>query len=212
MRHVYLATLFACVLLVSILGFRGQTFTLPPIDIFPEWGFPSMEHQPKLRPQGHSAFFADGRADRTPPARTVARGMLRADDHLYRGKDAAGAFTKGLPASLTTDLKFLERGRDRYQIYCAPCHSATGDGKGITSRYGMGATPTYHDDRLRTMPDGEIYNTITNGKNTMFPYADKLIPEDRWAVVAYVRALQRAQQGKPADVTDAAAKSTLGLP
>ncbi|MBL9212005.1 MAG: cytochrome c [Opitutaceae bacterium] len=212
MRHLYLATLFACVLGVSILGFRGQTFTQPPIDIFPEWAFPSMEHQPKLRPQGHSAFFADGRADRTPPARTVARGMLREDDHLYRGKDAAGAFTKGLPAGLTADLKFLERGRDRYQIYCAPCHGATGDGKGITSRYGMGATPTYHDDRLRTMPDGEIYNTITNGKNTMFSYADKLIPEDRWAVVAYVRALQRAQQGKPADVTDAAAKSTLGLP
>jgi len=212
MRHLYLATLFACVLGVSILGFRGQTFTLPPIDIFPEWAFPSMEHQPKLRPQGQSAFFADGRADRTPPVRTVARGMLREDDHLYRGKDAAGAFAKGLPAGLTADLKFLERGRDRYQIYCAPCHSATGDGKGITSRYGMGATPTYHDDRLRTMPDGEIYNTITNGKNTMFSYADKLIPEDRWAVVAYVRALQRAQQGKPADVTDATAKSTLGLP
>lgn len=211
MRHVYLATLFACVLLVSILGFRGQTFTQPPIDIFPEWGFPSMENQPKLRPQGHSAFFADGRADRTPPARTVARGMLREDDHLYRGKDAAGAFTQGFPAGLTIDAKFLERGRDRYQIYCAPCHGTTGDGKGITSRYGMGATPTYHDDRLRTMPAGEIYNTITNGKNTMFPYADKLIPEDRWAVVAYVRALQRAQQGKPADVTDAAAKSTLGL-
>jgi len=212
MRHLYLATLFACVLGVSILGFRGQTFTLPPIDIFPEWAFPSMENQPKLRPQGTSAFFADGRADRTPPVRTVARGMLREDDHLYRGKDAAGAFAQGFPASLTVDRNFLERGRDRYQIYCAPCHSATGDGKGITSRYGMGATPTYHDDRLRTMPDGEIYNTITNGKNTMFSYADKLIPEDRWAVVAYVRALQRAQQGKPADVTDAAAKSTLGLP
>lgn len=211
MRHVYLATLFACVLLVSILGFRGQTFTQPPIDIFPEWAFPSMEHQPKLRPQGHSAFFADGRADRTPPARTVARGMLREDDHLYRGKDASGAFTKGFPAGLAIDAKFLQRGREQYQIYCAPCHGTTGDGKGITSRYGMGATPTYHDDRLRTMPDGEIYNTITNGKNTMFSYADKLIPEDRWAVVAYVRALQRAQQGKPADVTDAAAKSTLGL-
>jgi mono/diheme cytochrome c family protein len=212
MRHLYLATLFACVLGVSILGFRGQTFTLPPIDIFPEWAFPSMENQPKLRPQGTSAFFADGRADRTPPVRTVARGMLREDDHLYRGKDAAGAFVPSFPANLTVDRNFLERGRDRYQIYCAPCHSATGDGKGITSRYGMGATPTYHDDRLRTMPDGEIYNTITNGKNTMFSYADKLIPEDRWAVVAYVRALQRAQQGKPADVTDAAAKSTLGLP
>jgi mono/diheme cytochrome c family protein len=212
MRHLYLATLFACLLGVSILGFRGQTFTLPPIDIFPEWAFPSMENQPKLRPQGTSVFFADGRADRTPPVRTVARGMLREDDHLYRGKDAAGAFVPGFPANLTVDRNFLERGRDRYQIYCAPCHSATGDGKGITSRYGMGATPTYHDDRLRTMPDGEIYNTITNGKNTMFSYADKLIPEDRWAVVAYVRALQRAQQGKPADVTDAAAKSTLGLP
>ncbi len=211
MRHVYLATFFACVLLVSILGFRGRTFTQPPIDLFPEWGFPSMEHQPKLRPQATSAFFADGRADRTPPARTVARGMLREDDHLYRGKDAGGAFTAGFPSGLSIDAGFLQRGRHQYQIYCAPCHGATGDGKGITSRYGMGATPTYHDDRLRTMPDGEIFNTITNGKNTMFPYADKLVPEDRWAVVAYVRALQRAQQGKPADVTDAAAKSSLGL-
>jgi mono/diheme cytochrome c family protein len=211
MRHVYLITLFVCVLLVSILGFRGSIFTAPPLDIFPEWAFPSMEHQPKYRPQSASAFFADGRADRVPPARTVARGMLREDDHRYRGKDSAGAFAAGFPAGLTIDVAFLQRGRDRYQIYCAPCHSATGDGNGITKKYGMGATPTYHDPRLRTMPDGEIYNTITNGKNTMLPYADKLSPEDRWAVVAYVRALQRAQQGTAADVTDAAAKTSLGL-
>lgn len=212
MRQVYLVTLFVCVLLVSILGFRGTTFTAPPLDVFPEWAFPSMEHQPKYRPQSTSAFFADGRADRVPPARTVARGMLREDDHLHRGKNSTGAFVHGMPAGLTVDGKFLERGRDRYQIYCAPCHGAIGDGNGITKKYGMGATPTYHDERMRTMPDGEIYNTIANGKNTMYPYADKLVPEDRWAVVAYVRALQRSQQGKAADVTDASAKSTLGLP
>lgn len=211
MRQVYLVTLFVCVLLVSILGFRGTKFTAPPLDIFPEWAFPSMEHQPKFRPQAASTFFADGRADRTPPAHTVARGMLRDDDHRHFGKTAAGAFATGFPAGVTIDAKLLERGRDRYQIYCAPCHGALGDGNGITKKYGMGATPSYHDDRLRTMPDGEIYNTITAGKNTMLGYADKLIPDDRWAVVAYVRALQRAQQGKAADVTDAAAKSSLGI-
>ena len=211
MRHVYLITLFVCVLLVSILGFRGTKFAEPPIDIFPEWAFPSMEHQPKLRPQSHNEFFADGRSDRTPPPRTVARGMLRTDDHRYRGKNSEGGFVAGFPAGLTLDLDFLQRGRHQYQIYCAPCHGVTGDGNGITKRYGMGATPTYHDPRLRDMPDGEIFNTITNGKNTMLPYADKLAPDDRWAVVAYVRALQRAQQGTAADVTDSAAKSSLGI-
>ena len=183
MRHVYLTTFFVCVLLVSILGFRGTKFTEPPIDIFPEWAFPSMEHQPKFRPQSKSEFFADGRSDRTPPAKTVARGMLRTDDHLHQGKDAAGAFVAGLPAGVSVDLNFLERGRHQYQIYCAPCHGATGDGNGITKRYGMGATPTYHDPRLRGMPEGEIFNTITNGKNTMLPYGDKLTPEDRWAAL-----------------------------
>jgi mono/diheme cytochrome c family protein len=212
MRNVYLVTLFVCVLLVSILGFRGTKFTLPPLDVFPEWAFPSMEHQPKFRPQSQSAFFADGRADRLPPPHVVRADLpLRDDDHLYQGKDASGAFAAGLPAKLAVDMKFMERGRDRYQIYCAPCHGAAGDGNGITKRYGMGATPTYHDPRLRTMPDGEIFNTITVGKNTMLPYADKLVPEDRWAVVAYVRALQLAQQGKAADVSDAEAKKSLGI-
>lgn len=212
MRNVYLATFFSCVLLVSILGFRGTTFTPPPLDLFPDWAFPGMETQPKLRPQAESKFFADGRADRTPPARTVARGMLRDDDHLHFGKTATGAFAAAFPASLTVDLKFLERGRDRYQVYCAPCHGALGDGNGMTKRYGMGATPSYHDPRLRSMAEGEIFNTITAGKNTMLSYADKIAPEDRWAVVAYVRALQRAQQGTVAEVSDPAGKKALGLP
>lgn len=211
MRNVYLITAFVCVAVVSILGLRGTKFTQPPLDVFPESMFPSMEFQPRYRPQGASKFFADGRADRLPPAHTVARGMLRDDDQLYLGKDNAGAWLKGFPEALTVDRRFLEVGRQKYSLYCAPCHSEIGDGNGITKRYGMGATPTYHDDRLRNMAEGELYNTITNGKNTMLPYADKLAPSDRWAVVAYVRALQRAQQGRAADVADATARQNLGI-
>jgi mono/diheme cytochrome c family protein len=107
--------------------------------------------------------------------------------------------------------QLMARGQERYTIYCSPCHGAVGDGNGITKQYGMGATPTYHDPRLRDMAEGEIFNTITNGKNTMQSYADKLVPEDRWAVILYVRALQRAQTGRASDVTAAAAKQTLGL-
>jgi len=214
MRNVYLVTAFVCVLAVSVLGFRGSKFTHAPMDVFPEWAFPGMKHQPKLRPQSASNFFADGRADRMPPAHVVRADLpVRNDDHLYYGKDASGAWARGFPAALTVDLKFVQRGRDRYTIYCSPCHGAVGDGQGITKQYGMGATPTYHDDRLRKMEEGQIFNTITNGSpnKNMQSYADKLAPEDRWAVIAYVRALQRAQQGTVADVTDAAGKQSLGL-
>lgn len=214
MRHVYLITFFVCVLLVSILGFRGTTFTKPPIDVWPEWAFPSMENQPRQRPQSASTFFADGRADRLPPPRTVARGMLRDNDQLHAGKDAAGQFARGFPAQVTVDRPLLERGRERYTIYCAPCHGTLGDGQGMTVRYGMGVVAqngNYHSDRLRAMPEGEIFHVITNGRNTMLPYADKLTPDERWAVVAYVRALQRAQQGKAADVADNAARQSLGI-
>ena len=154
MRNVYLITALACVLIVSIFGMRGTNFVQPPIDVLPEWAFPGMQRQPKFRPQAESKFFADGRADRMPVEHTVMRGMLREDDHLNRGKEARGGFARGFPAALTVDLKFLERGRDRYTIYCLPCHGAVGDGQGITKQYGMGATPTYHDDRLRKMPEG----------------------------------------------------------
>lgn len=210
MRHVYLVTFYVVVLGVSILGLRGTKFTSAPMDVFPEWAFPGMKHQPKPYAQGTSAFFADGRADRMPVAGAVQRGMLRDDEHLDHGKTATGAFARGFPATLPVDFKLLERGKDRYTIYCAPCHGAIGDGNGITKKYGMGATPTYHDDRLRQIAEGEIYQTITNGKNNMLSYADKLVPADRWAVIAYVRALQRAQTGTAADVP-AAHKSELGL-
>jgi mono/diheme cytochrome c family protein len=186
------------------------------MDVFPEWLFPGMKYQPKLVQQTESKFFADGRSDRVAPPHTVpssygpAGQPLRDDDTLYLGKLPDGTFVRGFPKAITVDMKLLDRGKNRFTIYCAPCHGAVGDGNGITKKYGMGATPTYHDDRIRKMAEGEIYNTITNGKGQMNPYADKLKPTDRWAVIAYVRALQKAQMGTIADVPDDA-KGGLGI-
>ena len=205
MRYAYLVLALVVVGTVSILGFRGSNATKPPLEVFPD-----MDHQAKYKPQAASPFFADGRADRPLPAGVVARGNLRADDHLYEGKAANGSFAAGFPASITIDAKLLERGKDRYAIFCLPCHGATGDGNGITKSYGMGATPTYHDARLRNMAEGEIYNTIIHGKGNMLSYADKLSAEERWAVIAYVRALQRAHNGTINDVP-ASHKSELGI-
>ncbi|WP_438479455.1 c-type cytochrome [Oleiharenicola lentus] len=204
MRYAYYTLAFVVVLLLSVMGFRGMTSTRPPIEVFPD-----MDHQAKYKPQAHSEFFADGRADRPLPAGVIPRGrsagepdaaFLRADDFRYQGKNADGSFARGFPADLVISREFIERGQSRYTIYCAPCHGALGDGNGITKSYGMLVTPTYHDERLRAMAEGEIFNTITHGKNTMFSYADKIAPDDRWAVIAYVRALQRAHNAKIDDV------------
>jgi mono/diheme cytochrome c family protein len=206
MRNLYILTAFAVVFTVSLLGFRGRTFTQPPMDVFPEWAFPGMKFQPKLTQQTESSFFADGRSDRLAPPNTVpssygpAGQPLRDDNFLYLGRAPDGSFARGFPPSVKVDMKLMARGRDRFAIYCSPCHGLVGDGNGVTKKYGMGAVPTYHDDRLRKMAEGEIFNTITNGKGQMNSYADKLLPADRWAVIAYVRALQRAQTGTEADV------------
>lgn len=215
MRYVYLILFFVVVLAVSILGFRGSLSTRTPLEVFPD-----MDHQSKYKPQAESKFFADGRADRPRPAGTVAFGrntdladaaFLKADPALYEGKDTKGAWLSGFPSAVTVDpSKLLERGQDRFTVYCAPCHGALGDGNGITKQYGMGATPSFHDDRLRKMAEGEIFNTITLGKGNMLSYADKLPAEDRWSVIAYVRALQRAAHATAADVPPGH-KSELGI-
>ena len=203
MRYVYYAMAFFVVLTISIAGLRGWHSTRPPLEVFPD-----MNRQAKYKPQAESGFFADGRADRPLPADVVPRGrsvdpdpnFLRADDFLYRGKTSEGTFARGFPPQLVIDQRFMERGQERYTTYCAPCHGALGDGQGITKAYGMVTTASYHDDRIRQMAEGEIFNTITNGKNTMATYADKLSTEDRWAIIAYVRALQRARMGVISDV------------
>ncbi len=214
MRYVYLTIFLIVVLSVSILGFRGSLSTRSPLEVFPD-----MDHQAKYKPQAESKFFADGRADRPRPAGSVAyarttaapdAAFLKADSALYEGKDANGAALTGFPSAVTVDAKLLERGQDRFTIYCAPCHGALGDGNGITKQYGMGATPSYHDDRLRNIANGEIFNVITHGKGNMLSYADKLVAEDRWAVIAYVRALQRAAHATVADVPPDH-KSELGI-
>jgi mono/diheme cytochrome c family protein len=195
MRYAYYALAFLVVAVLSLAGFRGCTSTRSPIELIDD-----MVRQPKYKAQARSAFFADGRTDRPLPPNTVARGDLQSDDHRYLGKNADGSFARGFPAALPVTHELIARGQQRFTIYCAPCHGALGDGQGITKAYGMAATPTYHDDRLRQMAEGEIFATITKGKNTMMPYADKLPADDRWAVIAYLRALQRSQNGREADV------------
>ncbi|MFH1499332.1 MAG: cytochrome c [Verrucomicrobiota bacterium] len=214
MRYAYILLFFIVVLGVSIFGFRGSIQTKPPLEVFPD-----MDRQAKYHPQGQSAFFADGRAARPTPAGTVAFGrtsleadadQLKGDPAYYAGKAADGSFVGGFPAQVTIDARLMERGHQRFEIYCAPCHGATGDGNGITKQYGMGATPTFHDARLRDMAEGELFNTITHGKGNMLSYADKVETSDRWAIIAYLRALQRAHNGTVADVPPSH-KSELGI-
>jgi len=210
MRYAYFTLVFLIVLTVSVLGIRGGKSTRPPLMVFPDTFFPEMNHQAKYKPQAASDFFADGRADRPLPAGVVPRGFLREDSHLYAGKTADGQWAKGFPAALKVDARLMERGRERFTIYCAPCHGALGDGKGIVTQYNWGAPANFHSDTFRTMPEGQIFDTITHGTKTMFPYGDKLVPEDRWAVIAYVRALQRAQNSRAEDV-EANHKQELGI-
>ena len=195
MRYVYLVLFFIAVLAVGALGFRGSISTRPPLEVFPD-----MDRQSKYLPQDASTFFADGRTDRPIPAGTVARGDLRADRELYTGMNRGGEFVTGFPAALTIDRQFFDRGRERFEIYCTPCHGQLADGRGIVTQYGWGGPPNLHIDLIRNQSNGELFNTITNGKNTMFPLGDKINAEDRWAVIAYVRALQRSQNGRMQDV------------
>ena len=202
---------------VSVLGFRGSVSKKPPLEIFPD-----MDRQARYKPQGENDFFGDERNDRLPPANTVARGnaLERAavfspdfsDDTignsaLLEGKNADGSFVARIP--LSVDNVLMQQGQQKYEIFCLPCHGAAGDGNGVTKTYGVLAA-NYHDARLRSVPDGEIYNVISNGKGLMYGLKDRLSPEERWAVVLYVRALQRAQNASVADLP-AGKEKELGL-
>lgn len=168
-----------------------------------------MQDQPKYLPLQASAFFVDGRASRPVPPNTIARGHLNDNDAFHTGADN-GTFLNTIPLPITKPL--LERGQQRYNIYCSPCHGELGDGNGMVARRGFKIPANFHNDRLRQAPPGYLFQVISNGYGAMPDYADQ-IPhvEDRWAIVAYIRALQLSRNATAADVPQGE-KSKLGLP
>jgi hypothetical protein len=151
-----------------------------------------MGNQPKNKPLSPSDFFADGRSVRTPVENTVSRSSMD-NDQLMVTKDSTN-----FPMPVNDAL--LERGQERYRIFCSPCHGIQGDGIGMIVMRGMKSPPTYHQDRLRQAPNGYIYDVITNGFGQMYNYAAQVSPRDRWAIVAYVRALQLSRNARVADL------------
>jgi mono/diheme cytochrome c family protein len=151
-----------------------------------------MATQPKNRPLSPSDFFRDGRSERPLLENTVARGSLE-NDQLLIAKDS-NAFP------LPVDQALLERGQQRFGIYCSPCHGLQGDGNGMIVLRGMKRPPSYHIDRLRESPNGYFYDVITNGFGQMYGYSAQVPPRDRWAIVAYVRALQLSRHARASDL------------
>lgn len=232
-QYFLIALVLVAVGVVALAGFRGRKSSKPPIELFPD-----MDRQLKKKPQKMTDFFADGRVARPPVPGTVPMGYewpvpgAEANDPAAYAADRVaspyGAFTagtsyletghfgeffgQGIPLPVTLEL--VERGRERYDINCAVCHGADGYGKGTAQPYWAGAPiANFHDQRLVDMPDGQIYHTIVHGKGaapnwTMFPYGDKITIEDRWAIVAYIRALQRGM-ATPADSLPAGPRALL---
>lgn len=164
-------SLFAIAALFA-LGFAGCDNTLRQ----------DMANQPRQNPLSPSDFFADGRSERPAVENTVARGSVQ-DDSLFVPKDS-----NAFPLPLTAEL--LERGQQRYGIFCTPCHGIQGDGMGMVAVRGMKHPPSYHQERLRNVPNGYLYDVVTNGFGAMYGYSSQIPPRDRWAIVAYLRALQ----------------------
>ena len=172
--------------LLALSGCRGCTSSRPPVHLNP-----NMDVQPRYEPQAGSAFFYDGAEMRQPVPGTVARGELRNmtnDSAWWTGKDASGAFVTAIPMQVSDAVR--TRGAQRFDIYCAACHDKGGDGKGILFERGKVPTPSFHIDRLRTMPDGQIFDTITNGFGLMPSYRYPIPVADRWAIIVHLRELQ----------------------
>ncbi len=211
LRGFLLISLLITIAAVAVLGFRGEKTTNTPWELFPD-----MVRQVKVRAQSPLNFFADGRGPRMPvdgtvpigyempkaqppaaAAESMPRGFSVGTDYIDTGK-MGNNWGTGIPIPVTPQL--LQRGRERFNITCAMCHGTTATGNGITKSYGLATVVTLQDDRIRKMADGEIFNTITNGKNTMMAYGPNIMVQDRWAIIAYLRALQRSQNATAADV------------
>jgi mono/diheme cytochrome c family protein len=180
-------------LVVAGAGCRGAVSEDPPIHVIGD-----MDWQQKYLPEQSSKLFPDGRAMRPLVEGTVAQGQLREDDAFYRGKTADGSFIAVAP--IPVDEATLRRGQDRFNIYCAPCHDQAGGGHGLVIKRGYPLPPNLADDRIRNKPDGDIFNTITNGNNNMPSYKKQIPVEDRWKIVTWVRVLGHSQHATTADV------------
>jgi len=182
-RGILRLLVLAAILAVTTGCMRGCTSPRPPIHLNP-----NMDQQPKYRPQSSSDFFYDGATMRQPVPGTIARGELDATDAFHTGKSESGDFVAGNP--LEVDESVLLRGEERYNIYCAPCHSERGDGKGVLWERSQIESADLREERLVTMPDGQIFDTVTNGLGLMSGYKYPIPPRDRWAIIAWVRHLQ----------------------
>jgi len=162
----------------------------------------------RLKPYEQVNFFDDKRSSRVPPAGTVARGQDRLNENLYYGTQNGSLIatnplfngTAQAPVSAQDKLALIERGQERYQVYCQPCHGLAGYGDGMIVKRGFAAPPSYHQARLRNATDGYIFDVITNGYGSMYSYGSRVPPRDRWAIVAYIRTLQRSQNAQPSDI------------
>ena len=190
----------------AIIGIPGHLSRRPPLEVFPD-----MNRQLRLRPEKPFDFLANGLSSQLPPAGTVARGTpvetfngpvyAYQDDPLNTGC-VTGTTNFVATSPLPVTGKLLQRGREQFNIYCTPCHGGLGDGNGITKKIGvMPAVANLHDKRIVEMADGEIFHTITHGKGLMGAYGPLMDAPDRWAVIAYLRALQLSQLGSPDELT-----------
>jgi len=223
LRYFFLIFGILVVLVISVAGWRGMKSSRPPIEVFPD-----MDHQPKVKAQTPSEFYADGQAARPPVPGTVPLGyegpkadgqegkspyrnieFSTGDDYENTGK-MGDRWGTGFPKEVTMEV--MARGQERYAIFCAVCHGATGAGNGMAQKFGVNTVQSLLQERLRLVSDGEMFDTITHGKNTMLGYGDRIPVPDRWAIVAYVRALQKSQGGATLSEVPEAERANLSKP
>ena len=211
LKYFFIIFAFLVLVVIAMAGFRGQKSSRPSIEIFPD-----MDRQPKVKTQTPSNFYADGRAARPPVDGTVPLGYSMPMHKLVDGSvgQATGPYKQiifssspnymdtgkmgenwgtGIPFEVSTAI--MRRGQQRFGIYCGACHGATAAGNGIAQRFGLNTVQSLLQDRIRVMSDGEIFDTVSHGKNTMMGYGDRIQVIDRWAIIAYLRALQKSQGG-----------------